>query len=87
MINSVNLIASFKTVNSFLDKCSSLLNAIILALDMIKNQMFLLSTINISSNLIKLFLKLFTNQTIVRKSLLNIKRFYLQKSTEVIITK
>ena len=87
MINSVNLIASFKTVNSFLDKCSSLLNAIILALDMIKNQMFRLLTINISSNLIKLFLKLFTNQTIVRKSLLNIKRFYLQKSTEVIITK
>lgn len=87
MINSVNLIASFKTVNSFLDKCSSLLNAIILALDMIKNQMFRLSTINISSNLIKLFLKLFTNQTIVRKSLLNIKRFYLQKNTEVIITK
>jgi hypothetical protein len=87
MINSVNLIASFKTVNLFPDKCSSLLNAIILALDMIKNQMFRLSTINISSNLIKLFLKLFTNQTIVRKSLLNIKRFYLQKSTEVIITK
>ena len=87
MINSVNLIASFKTVNSFLDKCSSLLNAIILALDMIKNQMFRLLTINISSNLIKLFLKLFTNQTIVRKSLLNIKRFYLQKNTEVIITK